>query len=219
MSITTNGFLFINEENRKKVLESGVDVLRFSVEEVLPSTNNAHPYSDKLLQALEKLANEKKQTNSKVKLFFNTVVNLGNYEQILDIIKYAEKIGFDAVELIHLDKKANDVYEYLPIKKEIALYKKIQQMKFNVKVTSLYDRYIGVRKFAFRNMKYCPFTYDVCHVTIDGDVTPCCFGLPRHKIDNIFERPLQEIWNGSRFKRFRKNQQKVCQGCTLMKLK
>ncbi len=225
LSITTNGFLFIKEENRKKVLESGVDVLRFSVEEVLPSTNNAHPYSSELLKSLEKLADEKKrteQTSCQTKLFFNTVVNLGNYSQIIDLIKYAEKIGFDTVELIHLDKKSNDVKEYLPIEKEIALYKKINQikdqMKFKIKVTSLYDRYIGIRKFAFRNMKYCPFTYDVCHVTIDGDVTPCCFGLPRHKIDNIFEHSLSDIWNSSQFKKFRKEQQQVCKGCTLMRL-
>jgi len=222
LSITTNGFLFIKEENRKKVLESGVDVLRFSVEEIKPSTSNAHPYNSSLLAALEKLAEEKKQTGSQTKLFFNTVVNQGNYGQIIDLIKYAEKIGFDTVELIHLDKKANDIKEYLPIEKEIALYKKINQMKdqmkFKIKVTSLYDRYIGIRKLAFRNMKYCPFTYDVCHVTIDGDVTPCCFGLPRHKIDNIFEHSLSDIWNGPKFKKFRKEQQQICKGCTLMKL-
>ncbi|HLC88867.1 MAG TPA: radical SAM protein [Candidatus Nanoarchaeia archaeon] len=222
LSITTNGFLFIKEENRKKVLESGVDVLRFSVEEIKPSTSNAHPYNINLLAALEKLADEKKQTGSQTKLFFNTVVNQGNYDQIIDLIKHAETIGFDAVELIHLDKKANDVKEYLPIEKEIALYRKINQMKdqmkFNIQVTSLYDRYIGIRKFAFRNMKYCPFTYDVCHVTIEGDVTPCCFGLPRHRIGNIFEHSLSEIWNSSQFKKFRKEQQQVCKGCTLMKL-
>jgi radical SAM protein with 4Fe4S-binding SPASM domain len=66
-------------------------------------------------------------------------------------------------------------------------------------------------------MKYCPFTYDVCHVTVDGDVTPCCFGLPRYKIDNIFEKSLYQIWNGKRFREFRKNQRKVCRGCTLMR--
>ena len=66
-------------------------------------------------------------------------------------------------------------------------------------------------------MKYCPFTYDVCHITTDGDVTPCCFGLPRHKIDNIFEKSLDNIWNGKNFKKFRKEQQEVCKGCTLMR--
>ncbi len=217
VSITTNGFVFIDKNQREKLLETGMDNLRVSIEEISPGENKAHPYSSKLLSALESLAKERTAAGSKMKLFFNTVVHTGNYDQIVPLIEYAEKIGFDQVELIHLDKKSNEVYEYLPTEKEIALYKKIKKMKFKIPVSSLYDRYIGIRQFAFRHMKYCPFTYDVCHITIDGDVTPCCFGLPRHKIDNIFERPLEEIWSGQGFKQFRKNQQEVCKGCTLMR--
>jgi len=220
ISITTNGFSFIDEKNRKKLLDTGIDVLRVSIEEITPGSNKAHPYSEKLLKSMEKLANERNKCGAHTEfteLYFNTVVNLGNYDQIITLIKYAEKIGFDCVELIHLDKKSNKIYEYLPMKKEIELYKQIKKMNFKIKVTSLYDRYIGIRRFAFRNMKYCPFTYDVCHVTVDGDVTPCCFGLPRHKIGNIFNDSLLNIWNGKAFKRFRKNQRMVCDGCTLMR--
>ncbi len=217
VSITTNGFVFIDGHQRKKLLETGMNNLRVSIEEISPGENKAHPYSSKLLSMLESLAKERTAAGSKMKLFFNTVVHTGNYDQIVPLIEYAEKIGFDQVELIHLDKKSNDVCEYLPTEKEIALYKKIKKMKFKIPVSSLYDRYLGIRKFAFRHMEYCPFTYDVCHITIDGDVTPCCFGLPRHKIDNIFERPLEEIWNGQGFKQFRKNQREVCRGCTLMR--
>lgn len=217
VAITTNGFMFIEEENRKKLFDSGMDALRISIEAVQKILSDAHPFSTKLLEALEKLAKERDSIHSPMKLIFNTVVNLSNYDQIIEIIRYAEKIGFDRVELIHLDKKSNQVLEYLPLEKEIALYKQIKNMDFRIKVTSLYDRYLGLRRFAFRNMKYCPFTYDVCHITTEGDVTPCCFGLPRYKLDNVFEHSLLEIWNGQKFKDFRKNQQMICKGCTLMR--
>jgi MoaA/NifB/PqqE/SkfB family radical SAM enzyme len=217
VTITTNGFMFIKQENRKKLLDTDMDVLRVSIEEIKKGANDAHPFSNKLLIALKELVKEKKISKSNMNFFFNTVVHKGNYNQIINIINYAEKIGFDCVELIHLDKKSNDVFEYLPIKKEMELYKKIKRMNFKIKITSLYDRYIGIRKYAFRNMKYCPFTYDVMHITVDGDVTPCCFGLPRYKIDNIFNKSLLDIWNSKKFKNFRKNQSKICNGCTLMK--
>jgi MoaA/NifB/PqqE/SkfB family radical SAM enzyme len=131
--------VFIQKENRKKLFDSGMDNLRVSVEEVVQGQNNAHPYSKKLLDSLEELAKERADARSRLRLFFNTVVHLGNCDQIPLIIKHAEKIGFDCVELIHLDKKSNDIYEYLPAKKEIALYKKIKKMSFRIKVTSLYD--------------------------------------------------------------------------------
>ena len=220
VTITTNGFAFIDDKNREKLLASKIDILRVSVEEInshlYPYQTQAHPFSEKMLNSLEQLAQERNNANSNVKLFFNTVVHTGNYNKIINIINYAEKIGFDQIELIHLDQKWNQIYEYLPKEKEIALYKKIKTMPFKIKVTSLYDRYIGIRKYAFHNMKYCPFTYDVCHITISGDVTPCCFGLPRYKIDNIFEKDLSEIWNGEQFQRFRKEQREICNGCTLM---
>lgn len=217
VSITTNGYFILNRNNRKKVLETDIDILRFSIETLKPGDTEGHSYNERILKACEQLRMERDNLGKKAQLMFNTVVYAGNYNQIIDIIKYGEQIGFDAVELLHLDKKQNRVSQPLSRDVEIALYKKIKGLNFRIQVPSLYDRYIGVRKFAFRNMKYCPFTFDVCHITIDGDVTPCCFGLPRYKIGNILESSLEQIWNSSAFKDFRKHQQKICAGCTLMR--
>lgn len=217
ISVTTNGFLFINKENRRKLLDSKIDILRVSIEEIRQGNNDGHPYSEKLLNSLKLLAEKRNLSKSKTKLFFNTIVTKGNYNQIISIIRYAQDIGFDQVELIHLDKKSNKIYEYLTPNEEIFLYKKIRKIDLKIKVTSLYDRYIGIRRLAFRNMKYCPFTYDLCHITLEGDVTPCCFGLPRHKIGNIFEDSLKTIWNSHEFREFRKRQRNICKGCTLMR--
>src|SRR3989338_903578 len=134
VSITTNGFIFIDEDQRRLLLGTGMDTLRVSIEEISPGENKAHPYSSKLLSALELLAKERTAAGSKMKLFFNTVVHTGNYNQIFSLVSYAEKIGFDQVELIHLDKKSNDVYDYLPAEKEISLYKKIKNIKFKIPV-------------------------------------------------------------------------------------
>ena len=216
VSITNNGWFMIKPENRRKALENGVDILRFSVEDVNDVGSEGHLYSKHILDALKELAQERNLGAYKTKLYFNTIVHKGNAEQISSIIAYAEKIGFDHIELIHMDKKSNSITNYLSTEEEIALYKKIRQMPWKIKVTSLLDRYDGIRKYGFRKMTKCPLTYDTAHITLDGDVTPCHFGLPRYKIDNILQKDLKEIWNGTAFKDFRKDQLKVCQGCTLM---
>ncbi len=217
VSITTNGYFILNKNNRRRVLETNIDILRFSIETIKPINTEGHVYNPKLLKACEQVRIERDNFDKKTALMFNTVVCATNFNQVIDIIKYGQSIGMDAVELLHLDKKQNQISKPIPKDEEISLYKQIRKMNFNIRVPSLYDRYIGVRRFAFRNMKYCPFTFDVCHITIDGDVTPCCFGLPRYKIGNIFESSLEQIWNSSAFKNFRKDQQKICAGCTLMR--
>lgn len=217
VSITSNGHFLILKKNRANLLDSNIDILRISIETLKPGKTDGHEYSKKLLKALEELVKERNERNTKTQLMFNTVVCQSNKNQLIDIIRFGEKIGLNAVELLHFDKKQNQVEESLSKKEEIDLYNYIKKMDFKVDTPCLYDRYLGIRKFAFRYMHYCPLTFDVCHITIEGDVTPCCFGLPRYKIDNIFENSLAKIWNSKKFRWFRRNQQKVCAGCTLMR--
>ena len=217
LTTTTNGYL-INPKNFDKVLV--FDNLRISIESInssKDSVQDGHPFSESLLDNIKELIKYRNKNNVKCKIFFNTIIHEGNYDSIADVVRYAQKIGVDCVELIHLDTKDNNAYKFVPKKKEISLYKKIKKRDFGIEVTSRYDRYIGLRKIGFRFNTKCPMSFDLLHIRMNGNVTPCAFGLPVYSLDNIFEKSLYNVWNGRKFKNFRKNQKKVCDGCTLYK--
>jgi MoaA/NifB/PqqE/SkfB family radical SAM enzyme len=218
-AFTTNAYLLLNKDIFSNLIDSGVDRIDISIEYIKPNEKEGHPFSPKVLEAIKNFISEKNRLHKKTKIWFNTIVLKSNFDQLLDIIRYAEKIGVDRVQLMHLDRKSNQIEEYLPIKKEIAFCKKLKAMKFETEVMTLYDWYGGIRRFAYRFHRYCPMTYSFFYITMDGDVTPCCFGLPRFKVGNIFEHDIKTIWNSKQFKSFRKNQGKICNGCTIYKLK
>jgi radical SAM protein with 4Fe4S-binding SPASM domain len=218
VAFTTNGYLLLNKNIFGKLVDSNVERIDISIEYIHSNALEGHPQNPKLLEAIERFIAEKNRLHRQTKVWFNTIVLRSNFNQLLDIIHFAEKIKVDKVQLLHLDKKSNDVTKYVPIEQELTFYKKLKNMSFKIEVMSLYDWYMGIRKFAFRCHKCCPMTYSFFYITIDGDVTPCCFGLPRYKIANIFEHDLKTIWNSKAFKSFRKNQEKVCKGCTIYKL-
>ena len=67
-----------------------------------------------------------------------------------------------------------------------------------------------------------PFT--LVYVTANGNVLPCCIApfatrhYPGIVLGNVFERPLAEIWNGERYREFRRailteSPPECCSGC------
>ena len=53
----------------------------------------------------------------------------------------------------------------------------------------------------------CPWPWDACYVTKDGDVTPCCINMeaaPHNLLGNIAATPITEIWRGEEFTELRR---------------
>ncbi len=66
----------------------------------------------------------------------------------------------------------------------------------------------------------CPASKWFCEINSDGITTPCPLARvnsPKDKIiwDNIKEKSIEEIWNGTPFNAFRKYQQTGCSGCNV----
>jgi radical SAM protein with 4Fe4S-binding SPASM domain len=43
----------------------------------------------------------------------------------------------------------------------------------------------------------CSWPWRQCNIAVNGDVNPCCGGLP--PMGNIYEKPFEEIWNSERY--------------------
>jgi MoaA/NifB/PqqE/SkfB family radical SAM enzyme len=89
-----------------------------------------------------------------------------------------------------------------------------------------YAMFTGTARRLFKTFKgllhqrgrYCPKPYDYFYINVVGDVTPCC-SLPRHRIGSLLKDDLRTIWNSSRFKEFRRNQNVICKGCDMIRIR
>lgn len=112
-----------------------------------------------------------------------------------------------------------------PFAKEIFTPEEIERFgsKFTEKVTE-YQPVIEKHQTTIEQLvkkekkaKYCQYLYTTVFIDIDGVVAPCC--LPgRPSFGNIFETPIEEIWNGQAYNTFRKefnsaNPPKCCKNC------
>ena len=218
MSAVSNGYMLCSKKVFESLVGSDIDCIRFSIETIKEEDVGGHVGSKKVLGLIEKLKREWVKLGKKNEVIINTVVYNETYDNIIPIIEWAERAGLDMVDVAHYNKLGAKIESILSLEKEITLYEKIKKRHFKIPVATLYDRYRGIRRIAFRYMKKCPMAFDDVHIDIDGGISPCICGLPTTIFGNILKDDLREIWNGDRFKQFRKNQERICAKCTLFKL-
>jgi MoaA/NifB/PqqE/SkfB family radical SAM enzyme len=218
---TSNGTLLTNEGKLFGLLNCGLDELRISIDHVRAPVEEAdvgHVFSEKLLSGLKKLIATREEYGSRMLIGINTVVHKGNFDEILDIIHFAEELKLDFIELIHLDTCSNKAKNTLPIAKEKALYKQIAKMRKKIRVISPENKFSGIRRLYYLKQEYCPFRLKTVHIRINGAVTPCSFGFAAHDFGNLLERDLKEIWQSAPFRAVRKNDKNpVCKNCGIFK--
>ena len=218
---TSNGTLFSTDEKIHKLLESKLDTIRISVDHIrepLEENDAGHVFSSTLLQNLKRLNELRRETKKSMKLCINTVVHAGNIDELIELVKYFEDIGFDMVEFIRLDTTMNNAQQTLQIQKEKETYTTILKMNKRIKVITPLNRFAKWRKYYASNNTFCIFLHQCAHIRINGQVTPCAFGFAMHDFGNIHEQSLTQIWNNDEFLRIRKNPENpTCQNCKIFK--
>lgn len=216
-AFTTNGYL-LDLENRKEVIKSGLDFIRFSVDTVEPPTNNiGHDYSETVLDNIKKMVLMSSE-NKKPIITFNTTVHNANVGEVKKVIAYAKDLRIDGVNLIAVVPEFSSVsVKKMSLEEGLKIYRELvdfgKSIGFSVWGSGFYERTGGNSRLKW---KFCPRTTDYLYVNEFGDVTPCCW-MPRYKIGNIFEQSISEIWHGNECERFRENWRQICGDCSLMK--
>lgn len=227
VSLTTNGTMlndFVTD-----VLKSGLDRIVISIDRIYLDNNETtgHPPVDELLDNIKKFT-MMRTNRSKPIISLQTTMHRGGMKDCLDIVRYAGEIGVDRVNLVRLNTQNVDGTERMTLEEEICLYREAEKLgkQLKVRVDTNYAKLDGLmrkfykwtRPYIYRLDSFCPKTYDYVYVNIEGDVTPCC-DLRGLKMGNLFEENLEKIWNGDLFKKFRRNQTKICQKCDHLKLR
>lgn len=194
-STSTNAH-FLNEENAKRTVESGLDRLIISIDGTTQETYSAyrvHGKLEKVLEGTRNIIRFKKELKSKTPhVIFQFLVVKPNEHQVDEVLQMAKELEVDEVRL-----KTAQVYDYengnplIPTNEKYARYKKLPNGKFVLKN---------------RMEDHCWRMWSSCVITWDGQVVPCCFDKDAsYKLGKMEEKPFSEIWNSEEYNQFRKN--------------
>ena len=207
---STNGH-FLNDDNARRTIESGLDRLIISVDGTTQDVYENYRREGKLdvvLQGARNVVRWKRRLGSATPhVIFQFLVVRPNEHQIPDIYRLAREIGVDEVKL-----KTAQVYDY-------------EHGHPLIPVDERYSRYAlqadGTYRVRNRLLNHCWKLWHACVITWDGMVVPCCFDKDaRHQLGNLREHSFRELWRGDAYQSFRKKiltgrqNIDICTNCT-----
>ncbi len=207
---STNGH-FLNDENARATIASGLDRLIISVDGTTQEVYEQYRKEGKLenvLRGARNVVKWKRELKSKTPhIIFQFLVVKPNEHQIPDIYKLAEEIGVDEVKL-----KTAQVYDYengnplIPDQAKYARYIKQADGTYTVKHTLV---------------NHCWKLWHACVITWDGLVVPCCFDKDAtHRLGDLKKQSFRAAWQGEDYRQFRtdilrgRDKIDICTNCT-----
>jgi radical SAM protein with 4Fe4S-binding SPASM domain len=207
---STNGH-FLNDENARRTVESGLDRLIISIDGTTQDTYEQYRKEgslDDVLEGTRNLVRWKQQLRSRTPhIIIQFLVVRPNEHQIPAMRQLARELGVD--ELVF---KTAQVYDYAqgnPLIPENPRYSRYRQ-----RADGTY-----VPKAALHN--HCWKLWHACVITWDGLVVPCCFDKDaQHQLGDLKKASFGEIWQGAAYEHFRqqlfrgRSQIDICTNCT-----
>jgi len=213
VQFATNSSLLTNEVIQT-LSELEIDEIRLSL-----NTLNPHLYKqiqgvdaiDKVTENMKKLV---RSVNQKSLVMINMVLSKDNYEEITDMIDFAVNNNIKTLRLSWIQEKGDEAQRAFVSERKLPTMN-LNNIKKDVKKK-------GVKLLVNipnkRHALNCQAIYNTVYITWDGFVTPCCH-LENPKIinfGNILETSFKKIWNGKKYKEFRKahfDKESACVNC------
>jgi radical SAM protein with 4Fe4S-binding SPASM domain len=191
---TSTNAHFLNDENARKTVESGLDRIIISIDGTTQEVYESYRKKGDLSKVIEGTKNiikwKKKLKSSTPNVMFQFLVVRPNEHQIEDVKKLGKELGVDSVKL-----KTAQVYEYengnelIPEQQKYSRYQKEADGKYSIK-NSLEDQ--------------CWKMWSSCVITWDGKVVPCCFDKDAtHRLGELKDMNFHSIWQGEAYQKFR----------------
>ena len=208
---TSTNAHYLNDENARKTVESGLDRLIISIDGTSQETYEQYRIGgqlEKVLEGARNMVKWKKELNSNTPhLIFQYLVVRPNEHQVEEVDKIARAIGMDEViyktAQVYDFKNGNDL---IPTIDKYSRYKQNTSGKWEIK-NSLENQ--------------CWKMWHSCVITWDGRVVPCCFDKDaEHVLGEFPQTSIKEIWDGNAYRNFRnsilrsRNEIDICQNCS-----
>jgi radical SAM protein with 4Fe4S-binding SPASM domain len=209
-STSTNAH-YLNDENCRKTIESGLNRMIISIDGTTQEIYQQYRVGgslDKVVEGTQRLVRWKKQLGSKTPyILFQFLVVKPNEHQIEDAMKLAEELEVDEIKF-----KTAQIYDYEFGSPLIPDNKK-------------YSRYVlqpdGTYAIKNKLLNHCWKMWHSCVITWDGAVVPCCFDKDAtHQMGNVMNQDFKNIWKGNTYQQFRsalltgRSQIDICKNCS-----
>ncbi len=208
---TSTNAHFLDEDNARKTISSGLDRLIISLDGTTQDAYESYRIGGKLEKVLDgtrTILRLRKEMRSRTPhVVFQFLVVKPNEHQVPSVYALAKEMGVDRVAL-----KTAQIYDY----------------KGGSPLIPDDDRYARYRKnedgtYAIKNqlLNHCWKMWHSCVITWDGKVVPCCFDKDAHHVmGDLTDKPFREIWNSSAYNGFRasllrsRSEIEMCRNCT-----
>jgi len=208
---TSTNAHYLDVENARKTIESGLDRLIISIDGTEQETYQSYRIGGKLEKVIEGTKNVlrlRKEMKSKTPhVVFQFLVVRANEHQITKVYALAKQLGVDRVAL-----KTAQIYDYqngsdlIPTQEKYSRYQQNENGLFSIKNELL---------------NHCWKMWNSCVITWDGKVLPCCFDKDAHYVmGDLSKQSFKEIWNSDEYKNFRssllrsRSEIEMCRNCT-----
>ena len=191
---TSTNAHYLNDENAKRTIESGLDRLIISIDGTTQDVYEQYRVGGKLAKVLEGTKNVvkwKKEMQSKTPfIVFQFLVVKPNEHQIEGVKKLAKEMGVDDVwfKTAQVYDYENDPNKLIPTIDKYSRYKKTG----------------NGYEFKGKLANHCWRLWHDPVITWDGLVAPCCFDKDaQHQLGDLKKRSFKEIWKNGEYKKFR----------------
>ena len=208
---TSTNAHYLNDENAKKTIESGLDRLIVSIDGTSQETYEQYRVGGQLAKVLEGTKNvikwKKELKSSTPHIIFQFLVVKPNEHQIEEVKQLAKELGVDEVAF-----KTAQIYDFengnplIPTIDRFARYKEQADGTFQIK-NKLID--------------HCWKMWHSCVITWDGLVVPCCFDKDaEYRMGNLKNETFKSLWQGKVYHNFRsqlitsRGNIEMCKNCT-----
>jgi radical SAM protein with 4Fe4S-binding SPASM domain len=194
---TSTNAHYLNDDNARKTVESGLDRLIISIDGTTQDIYQQYRRGGKLSKVIEGTKNivawKKKLKSRTPFIFFQFLVVKPNEHQTGEIKKLAEECGVDEVRF-----KTAQIYDFENDPNQL------------IPQTAKYSRYRkdknGVYQLKNSLSNHCWRLWHATVITWDGLVVPCCFDKDaQHKLGDLKGKSFTEIWKNDSYVQFRKS--------------
>ena len=191
---TSTNAHYLNDENARRTIESGLDRLIISIDGTTQEVYEQYRIGgnlDKVIEGTRNIVKWKKELKSKTPfIIFQFLVVKPNEHQIEDVKKMAKETGVDDVwfKTAQVYDFENDPNHLIP----------------SIDKYSRYSKTANGYSFKGKLANHCWRLWHDPVITWDGLVAPCCFDKDaQHKLGDLKQRSFKEIWKNGEYKKFR----------------
>jgi radical SAM protein with 4Fe4S-binding SPASM domain len=208
---TSTNAHYLNDENARKTVESGLDRLIISIDGTTQEVYEQYRIGGSLAKVLDGTKNIlawKKRLHSKTPhVIFQFLVVKPNQHQLKEVRQIAKELGVGEVRF-----KTAQIYDYKNGSDLIPDIEKFSRYKKNLDDT-----------YTIKNelLNHCWKMWHSCVITWDGKIVPCCFDKDAmYEMGNLNTHSFKYIWNSGPYIAFRKSLLKsrgeidMCKNCT-----